>query len=73
MPNKFSHLESQMLKKMDPSWDWSREHIMLHLPFYHGFGGGAWNGLGGVGTLRGTYSAHPAFGQLFEKVASILH
>ncbi|KAL3113069.1 hypothetical protein niasHT_013534 [Heterodera trifolii] len=33
-----SHLEKQMLRKMEPNWDWSKEHIMLHLPFYHVYG-----------------------------------
>uniref|UniRef100_A0A183C2K0 4-coumarate--CoA ligase n=1 Tax=Globodera pallida TaxID=36090 RepID=A0A183C2K0_GLOPA len=32
------HLENQMLKKMEPDWDWKKEHIMLHLPFYHVYG-----------------------------------
>ncbi|KAI3422298.1 hypothetical protein GPALN_012823 [Globodera pallida] len=26
-----SHLENQMLKKMEPDWDWKKEHIMLPL------------------------------------------
>uniref|UniRef100_A0A914HGS2 4-coumarate--CoA ligase n=1 Tax=Globodera rostochiensis TaxID=31243 RepID=A0A914HGS2_GLORO len=33
-----SHLENQVLKKMEPDWDWKKEHIMLHLPFYHVYG-----------------------------------
>lgn len=34
----FSHYDQQVAKRMDPHWDWTREHMQLVLPFYHNFG-----------------------------------
>lgn len=34
----FSHYDHQVTRRMDPNWNWKREHIQSVLPFYHNFG-----------------------------------